>query len=68
MALAVSAQVIRLDILDTPFVDVAGRYVTGGDQVAQPLRGVRIDLVVVGAHAGPIQAIGCIDEIQPMGC
>ena len=39
------------DILDAPFINVAGRDVARGDQVAQPLRGERVDFVVVGDHA-----------------
>lgn len=43
MALRVASQVGRSDILDTPFVNVAGRDVASGNQVAQPLCGVWID-------------------------
>lgn len=49
MALRVSAQVIRSDIFDTPFIDVAGGNVAGDDQVAKPLRRIRVDLVVIDA-------------------
>src|SRR5690606_12082955 len=52
MTLHVSAQVVGSDILDAPFVYVAWRDAAGGDQVADPLRGVRVDLVVVVAHGG----------------
>lgn len=39
------------DVTDVPFVDVAGRDVPGGDQVPEPLRGDRIDFVVVGGQS-----------------
>jgi hypothetical protein len=50
MALVVTSQVIRSDILNAPFVDVAKSDMPGGDQVAQPLRGVWVVLVVVRRH------------------
>jgi hypothetical protein len=50
MALVVGSQVIRSDILNAPFVDVARSDVSGGHQVAQPLRGVWVVLVVVRRH------------------
>jgi hypothetical protein len=50
MTLRVSAELVGSDILDAPFVDVARRDVPGADEVSQPLRRERIDLVVVGAH------------------
>lgn len=53
MALCVSGKIVCSDILDAPFVHVAGRNVAGGDKVPQPLRGVGVDLVIVGAHAFP---------------
>ncbi|WNL50567.1 hypothetical protein [Pseudomonas phage Riah] len=42
-------EVIWVNILDRSFVDVARCYVTGGDQVSQPLSGIWVDFVVVGA-------------------
>ncbi|MCY1542796.1 hypothetical protein D9M68_785630 [compost metagenome] len=51
MALGVGAQVIGVHVLDRSFVHVARRDVPGGDQVAEPLRGIGVVLVVVGAHA-----------------
>lgn len=52
VALLVSHKLVWPYILDAPFVDVAGRDVARGDQVAQPCRGLRVVLVVVGAlHA-----------------
>jgi len=50
MALVVGSQVIRSDILNAPFVDVARSDMPGGNQVAQPLRGVWVVLVVVRRH------------------
>lgn len=53
VALRVPSEVVGFDILDAPFVHVARRNVAGGNQVPQPLRGVGVNLVVVGAHAFP---------------
>jgi hypothetical protein len=50
MALRESAQVFGSNINDAPGVDFAWRDMAGGDQVAQPLRGVRVDFVVVSAR------------------
>lgn len=50
VALTVAFKVICSDILDAPFVHVTGRDVACGDQVPQPLRGIGVDLVVVGSH------------------
>lgn len=50
VALRVSAQVVRSDIGNAPFVNVAGRDVAGSNQVPQPLRRVGINFVVIGAH------------------
>jgi hypothetical protein len=47
MALGISVKVAWSDILDAPFVHVAGRDVSSRDQVAQPPRCVRVDFVVV---------------------
>lgn len=60
MALVVVSQVVRSDIFNAPFVDVAGSDMPSGDQVAQPLRGVGIDLVVVRGHGSV--AAHAIDE------
>jgi hypothetical protein len=51
MALGEVLQVGGVYILDAPCVDFAGRYVARGDQVAQPLGRVCVNLVVVGGHA-----------------
>jgi hypothetical protein len=50
MALRESTQVAWVNILDAPFVNDAGRYVSGCNEVAQPPGGVGIDLVVVIGH------------------
>ena len=50
VALHVSGEVVGCDIQNAPFIHVAGRDVAGGDQVAQPLRCVGVDLVVVGGR------------------
>ena len=50
VALSVAFEIIWSDILDAPFVNITGREVACGNQVAQPLRGVGVDLVVIGGH------------------
>ncbi|MFM0435943.1 hypothetical protein PQQ84_05740 [Paraburkholderia strydomiana] len=56
MALAESAKVVWSNIFNAPFINFAGGNVTGGYQVAQPLRGVWVDLVVIrSAHAASIE-------------
>ncbi len=50
VALGIALEVVGSDIVDAPFIHVTGRDVLGGDQVPQPLRGVRINFVVVGCH------------------
>lgn len=61
MALGESAQIVRGDIFNASFVHDARRDVAGVDEVAQPLGGVGIELVVVGEvcnHAATFAA-GC---------
>jgi hypothetical protein len=53
VALSIPSEVVGFDILDAPFVNITGRNVTGRNQIPQPLRGVRVNLVVVGDHAFP---------------
>lgn len=50
VALSKSRKLIWLDIGNAPLVHDAGRDVPRRDQVAQPLRGVGIEFVVVGSH------------------
>lgn len=50
VALRESAQVAGVDILNTPFIHISRRDVAGFNQVAQPLGGCRVNLVVVGGH------------------
>jgi len=52
MTLGESAKVVWSNILYAPFINFAGGNVTGGYQVAQPLRGVWVDLVVISRHVG----------------
>ncbi|WP_427774056.1 hypothetical protein [Comamonas thiooxydans] len=47
MALSISGKIICSNILDAPFVNVAWRYVSGGNKVAQPLGHERVYFVVV---------------------
>jgi hypothetical protein len=52
VALGESAKVVWSNILNAPFINFAGGDMPLGDQVAQPLRGVWIELVVIrAAHA-----------------
>ncbi|AMP05982.1 hypothetical protein CPter91_3660 [Collimonas pratensis] len=50
MALCVSANIIWSYISYIPLIYIAGRNVTGGYQVAQPLGCAFINLVVVRSH------------------
>jgi hypothetical protein len=50
VALGETAQVAWVDIFNTPFVNIAGRDVPGINQVAQPLGGSRVNLVVISRH------------------
>jgi hypothetical protein len=51
MALAIAAEIVGSYVDDASFVDVAWRDTTGGDEVAEPLRRIGIDLVVIGGHS-----------------
>jgi hypothetical protein len=51
VALGETAQVAWVDIFNTSFINIARRDVPGFNQVAQPLGGRRVNLVVVGGHA-----------------
>ena len=50
VALSVSAQVVRFDINDAPLIDIAWSDVSCSDEIAEPLRGIGIDFVVVGCR------------------
>ncbi len=50
VTLPVSGKISRGDILDRSFIDIPGRQQLLGDQVAQPLRGKRIILIIIGGH------------------
>ena len=49
MALGESGEIVWRNISNVSFVNFAGRDMAGRDEVAQPLRRIRIDLVVIGA-------------------
>jgi len=51
MALSIPGKVICSNIRNAPFIHIARRNQPGFNQVAQPLRRVRVEFVVVGAHA-----------------
>jgi hypothetical protein len=48
VALCVASEVVRSNILNVSLVDVARSNVASRNQIAQPLGGVWVDLVVVG--------------------
>jgi hypothetical protein len=51
MALGVSSKLSWSYIFNAPFVNIAGRNLAGRDQVAQPLRGIGVEFVVVRGHS-----------------
>jgi hypothetical protein len=53
VALCVSSEVICLHILDAALVDVACRDLPGRNEIAKPLRGVRVDLVIIRGQSSP---------------
>jgi hypothetical protein len=53
VALGVSNKLAWLDIRNAPFVNIAGGNVPGSNQIPQPLCGIGVDLVIVGAHLSP---------------
>lgn len=53
MALCVAGEVTVSNVKDVPFVDITGCNGVDGDEVAQPLGGILLSLVVVSArHSG----------------
>jgi hypothetical protein len=60
MTLRVSGEIVGPDIDDGSFVNVAWRDVPGRDEVAEPLSGERIDLVVPGWHRSPVMSCDCV--------
>ena len=50
VALRVTGEVICVDIDDAPFIHIAWCDVPANYQIAQPLRCIGIDLVVIGCH------------------
>jgi hypothetical protein len=50
VALGVAAQLGRVEVDDGSLIDNAGSDVAGGDEVAEPLCSIGIDLVVEGGH------------------
>lgn len=55
VALIVSSKVVGSYISNIPFVNVSRRDVTASDEIAQPLSGIRVYFIVVGASHGVIQ-------------
>lgn len=56
MALGISGQIGGLDIANVSVIDIARRYDVVGDELAQDRNRVAIDLVVVGASHGALNA------------
>jgi len=52
VALGETSKVAGVNIFYSPFIHNAGRDVPGVNQVAQPLGGRRVNLVVIGRHVG----------------
>jgi hypothetical protein len=52
VGLGVTAEVVGTDIDDAALVNVSAGDVSGADEVAEPLRCIRINLVVVGEWHG----------------
>jgi hypothetical protein len=50
VALRIASQIDRLDLADIPCIDIPRGDQLPRDQVAQPVRAVRIVLVVIGVH------------------
>jgi hypothetical protein len=50
MALGVASEVVGPHVCDRPLVNVAWGDVTGFNEVAEPLSGIGVNLVVVGDH------------------
>jgi hypothetical protein len=57
MALGKSGKVIWIDICNTPFIDFPRREMPSRNQVAQPVRRIGVELVVVSGHSGVSAAI-----------
>jgi hypothetical protein len=54
MALTITPEVGGSHVGNASLVNVALGDVSGVDEVSEPLRGIRINLVVVGAHAAAL--------------
>jgi len=52
MALGVAAEIVGSHVNNASLVNVAWRDVSGVDEVAEPLGGIGVNLVVVCGHAG----------------
>jgi hypothetical protein len=53
MALGVSPEIVGPYVKNTSLVHIAGGNVSGGNEIAEPLCGIWIDLVVVGSRHHP---------------
>ena len=51
--LSIGLEVVVADIDYAPLIDIARRDMACTDEISQPLRGIRIDLVVVSGHFTP---------------
>ena len=52
MGLGITAEIVGLHVNDAALVNVAGRDVTSLDEVAEPLRCIGVNLVVIRGHGG----------------
>lgn len=62
MALRVSGKVAGLYVNDTSLVNVAGRDVSGGDEVSEPLSGEGVDFIVISSHLYVVGVSVCVLE------
>jgi hypothetical protein len=53
VALGISSEVVGLNKSNVPFIDITWRYVPSSDEIAEPLRSVGVDLVVIGTAHRP---------------
>ena len=53
MALNIAPEIVRRHLGDAALIHVAGSDMTRSNEVAQPLGGERIDLVVIGCQRAP---------------
>jgi hypothetical protein len=57
--LGIPAEIVGSHVNDAALVNIASCDVTGVDEVAEPLRSIFVDLVIVSGHSGrrPLRAV-----------